>query len=144
MGAARAVGAALSTLGSSLTRALLGRPLRLPAALSDRYPELAGIRWRHGGLPLRIGGWCLGQRTVAGITLGQTVFLARADPLAPALLLHEAAHARQFAQVPVFPLRYAWQSARRGYVHNAYERDADDFAARILAERPPLAPPFGG
>jgi len=121
----------------SLVRAVVGRPIALPPALLARYPELRVVRWRAGGLPLRIGGWCLGRRTVAGITLGRTVFLADAAALAPALLLHELAHVEQFAQDRAFPLRYAWQSLRRGYAHNRYELEADAFAARVLAERPP-------
>jgi hypothetical protein len=125
--------------------ALFGRRFALPDALVARYPELAAVRWRAGGLPLRIGGWCLGRRTVAGITLGRTVFLANADALAPALLLHELAHVEQFARDRAFPLRYAWESLRRGYPRNRYELEADAFAARVLAERPPtrVGPPAG-
>ncbi len=119
-------------------RALVGRPLVLPDALLARYPELRGARWRHGGLPLRVGGWCLGRRTVAGITLGRTIFLADAAALAPALLLHELAHVEQFARQRTFPVRYAWQSLRRGYAHNRFELEADAYAARTLAERPPV------
>jgi hypothetical protein len=126
-----------------LWRALLGEPAELPAALLARYPELARVRWRRGGLPPRVGGWCLGRRTVAGITLGRTVFLAPAAAPAAALLLHELAHVEQFAGVRAFPLRYAWESLRRGYLGNRYELEADAFAARIIAERPPSggAPP---
>jgi hypothetical protein len=103
---------------------------------------------------VRVGGWCLGQRTVAGITLGRTIFLADAAVLAPALLLHEAAHARQFASIRTFAVQYVWQSLRHGYSRNRFEREADAFAAVVLAERPavatggPLAssfpPPEGG
>jgi hypothetical protein len=73
------------------------------------------------------------------------VFLADVAALAPALLLHELAHVEQFARDRAFPLRYAWQSLRRGYPRNRYELEADAFAARVLAERPPLrgAPPVG-
>ena len=122
--------------------ALLGRPLTLPDALLSRYPELGEVRWRHGGLPLRIGGWCLGRRTVAGIALGRTIFLADAAGLAPALLLHELAHVGQFARERTFPVRYAWESLRRGYARNRYELEADAFAARTLAERPPTGGPL--
>lgn len=137
MGAAGAGRRALTHLPRRAWAALLGRPLALPEALLARYPELGAVRWRRGGLPLRVGGWCLGRRTVAGITLGRTVFLADAAALAPALLLHELAHVEQFARERTFPLRYAWESLRRGYAHNRYELEADAHAARTLAERPP-------
>ncbi len=93
------------------------------------------MRWRRGGLPPRVGGWCLGQSTVAGITLGRTVYLAPSAALAPELLLHELAHVEQFHRDRSFPLRYVWESLRRGYTHNRYEIEADAFAARLLAER---------
>ena len=116
---------------------LIGRPLALPQALLDRYPELGGATWRRGGLPPRIGGWALGQSSVLGIALGRTVFLApHASPTA-ALLLHELAHVHQFEQVAAFPLRYLWESLRRGYRGNRFELEADRYAATQLS-RPPL------
>ena len=142
MGAAGAGRRPLSRLPRRAWAALLGRPLALPDALLARYPELGTVRWRRGGLPLRVGGWCLGRRTVAGITLGRTIFLADAAALAPALLLHELAHVAQFARERTFPLRYAWESLRRGYARNRYELEADAFAARTLAERPPTGGPL--
>lgn len=138
MGAAGAAARTLSTIVTWPWRALLGRPYALPAPLLARYPELGAVRWRRGGLPLRVGGWCLRRSTVSGITLGRTVFLHDAAALAPALLLHELAHVGQFARVRAFPLWYAWESLRRGYHHNRFELEADAFAARILAERPPV------
>lgn len=121
---------------------LVGRREALPAHLLARYPELAEARWRRGGLALRVGGWCLGRSTVHGITLGRTVHLAPGVGAPPGLLLHELAHVRQFARDRGFPLRYVWESLRRGYGRNRYELEADAFAARLLAERaaPPLAP----
>lgn len=115
--------------------ALVGRAEPLPAELIARHPELAEVRWRRGGLPPRVGGWCLGARTVHGITLGRTVFLAPGVGHPPGLLLHELAHARQFARDPGFPLRYAWESLRRGYARNRYETEADAFAHEALARR---------
>ena len=119
---------------------LVGRREALPAELVARYPELAEARWRRGGLALRVGGWCLGQPTVHGITLGRTVHLAAGVGVLPGLLLHELAHVRQFARDRSFPVRYAWESLRRGYRRNRYEVEADAFAARVLAERT-AAPP---
>lgn len=98
------------------------------------YPELREVRWRAGGLPLRIGGWCLGRAAVAGITVGRTVFLADPGRASAELLLHELAHVRQFARVRGFAVRYCWESVRRGYRGNCYEVDADAFARRRLGE----------
>jgi hypothetical protein len=111
--------------------------MALPAALLDRYPELSTAHWRRGGLALRIGGWCLGRSTVAGITLGRTIWLAPRAPLAPELLLHELRHVHQFAEDRAFPLRYVWRSLRHGYLRNPYEADARQFAARRVGGAPP-------
>ncbi len=114
---------------------VVGRPESLPPALYARYPELGAARWRRGGLALRIGGWFLGRSTVAGITLWRTVYLAERAGTPERLLLHELAHVYQFARVRGFPLRYCWESLCRGYRRNRFERDADAFADRLLAER---------
>jgi hypothetical protein len=108
---------------------LIGIPHELPAQLVEEFPELGGARWRHGGIPPRIGGWCLGRRTVSAITLGRTVFLEPGAPPSAELLLHELAHVRQFQESPAFPLRYLWESFRRGYYMNRFEVDARAFAA---------------
>jgi hypothetical protein len=126
---ARAAGALLS--------ALVGRPMTLPGPLLERHPELAEARWRRGGLPVRIGGWCLGRSTVAGITLGRTIWLAPRVPLAPELLLHELRHVHQFQADRAFPLRYVWRSLRHGYTRNAYETDARAYAASRADGSPP-------
>ena len=80
-----------------------------------------------------MGGWALGQATVAAITLGRTIFLAPATRLDPELLLHELRHVQQFSERKTFPLRYIWESLRRGYWSNRYEADARDYAARRVA-----------
>jgi hypothetical protein len=116
--------------------ALSGRPVSLPASVLARYPELSAARWRVGGLPPRVGGWFLLRRTVAGITFGRTVWLARDSGLHPALLLHEVCHVRQFGRGRTFPLQYAWESIRRGYSKNRFEVEADAFAREVLVERP--------
>ena len=122
------------TLVVRLARPVIGTPLPLPTHVITRYPELLEARWRRGGLPLRVGGWCLGQRTVAGITLGRTVFLAANVPETSQLLLHELAHVRQFRQDKSFPLRYLMESIRRGYARNRYEVEADQFVHAIVRE----------
>lgn len=122
---------------SVLWRRLAGAPMALPHRLIERYPELAEARWRRGGLPVRVGGWCLGRRTVAGITLGRTIWLAPAARLEPELLLHELRHVHQFATDRAFPLRYVWWSLRHGYLRNPYEADARQFAASRVDGVPP-------
>ena len=124
-----------------LRRALVGDPLVLPAALLGRFPELGEARWRRGGLPPRVGGWCLGRLTVGGIAVGRTVFLAPGAPLRPAFLLHEVAHVRQFAAERGFVVRYWWESLRVGYRRNRYEREADAFAAARLVPTLPDSNP---
>lgn len=114
--------------------ALIGAPLALPAELLELFPELAAARFRSGGLPVHLGGWCLGQRTVAGITLWRTVWLASHAPPDPWLLLHELRHVHQFGASPFFPVLYILESLRRGYRGNRYETDANAYAARRLRE----------
>lgn len=63
------------------------------------------------------------------------MYLAEHAGVAPALLLHELAHVRQFARVRGFPVRYCWESIRRGYRRNRFEVEADAFAGRVVAER---------
>ena len=119
---------------------LIGTREALPAELAARWPELASVRWRRGGLPPRIGGWFLGRRTVLGITLWDTVFLAPGVAWDPALLLHEQRHVEQFASSTVFPFLYLWESLTRGYSRNRFEADADAWAARRI-ERTHNLPP---
>jgi len=95
-------------------------------------------RYRRGGLPPRLGGWALGGRSVAGITLWGTVFLAPDAPFDAELLLHELAHLQQFEASRAFPLLYVWESLRVGYRRNRFEIAAQRFAAtRLRAARSP-------
>lgn len=118
---------------AKINSGLAGERIDLPPAIASEWPELHELRLRRGGIPLRIGGWMLGQATVAAITLGRTIFLAPATRLDPGLLLHELRHAQQFSERKTFPLRYIWESLRRGYHANCYEADARNYAARCLA-----------
>jgi hypothetical protein len=118
---------------AKVTQELVGRSIDLPDELTVRWPELNQLRFRRGGLPLRIGGLLLGQATVAAITLGRTIFLARDTRFNPELLLHELRHVQQFAERKTFPLHYIWESLRRGYHANRFEVDARDYAARRVA-----------
>ena len=108
---------------------LIGRPVELPTELAERFPELAHVRYRRGGLPARIGGWALGQAWVAAITLWNIVFLAPGTRLDAELLLHELRHVQQFQGSVTFPLWYLWESVRRGYHSNRFEADARAYAA---------------
>lgn len=114
--------------------ALVGRAAPLPAALVARYPELAAIRLRTGGLPPRVAGWFLGRRTVSAITLWRTVFAAPEARLDAELLLHELRHVHQFHGSSAFPILYLWESLRRGYHDNRYEADARSFAAHRVRD----------
>jgi hypothetical protein len=109
-----------------------GTRVELPAEMTERFPELAEVRVRLGGFPLRIGGWVLGQPHVAGFTLGRTIFVHPDAALEPSLLLHELRHVHQFRAEKSFPVRYLWQSIRRGYLNNPYEVDARRFAKEQL------------
>ena len=121
---------------------LVGRPIDLPRVLLATFPELSTARFRRGGLAPRIGGWVLGQRTVAAITLWRTIFVAPRVPLRPELLLHELGHVRQFEASVTFPLRYLWESLRQGYGANRFEADAEQYAAgRLRARERSYRPP---
>jgi Domain of unknown function (DUF4157) len=113
---------------------LIGRPVELPSALAEQFPELARVAYRQGGLPARIGGWALGQSWVAAVTLWNTVFLAPHARLDAELLLHELRHVQQFQGSVTFPLRYLWESVRRGYHSNRFEADARAYAAVRLRD----------
>lgn len=122
---------------------VVGTPDVLPAGLAARWPELSAVRWRRGGLPPRIGGWCLGQPTVEGITLWGTVFLAPGAGWDPALLLHEHRHVEQFAASAAFPFLYVWESLTHGYARNRFEADANTWAATRFDRQPPTNLPPG-
>jgi hypothetical protein len=82
-----------------------------------------------------VGGWGLGRRTVAGITLWRTVWLAPDARLDPRLLLHELRHVQQFEASRLFPLLYLVDAITRGYRRNRYELDAEAYALARLAGR---------
>jgi len=119
---------------AAVARALMGHPIALSEETVAAYPELASARWRRGGLPVRVGGWCLGQRSAAAITLWQTVWLAPDVSPSRELLLHELRHVEQFQASWAFPLRYLWETLRRGYVGNRFEVEARAFATQRIRQ----------
>lgn len=121
---------------AAIATGLFGKSTELPSALTETWPELAELRFRRGGLPLRIGGWLLGQSTVAAVTLGRTIFLSHRTRFDPELLLHEFRHFQQFSERRSFPLHYIWESLRRGYHSNRFEADARSYASRRLKREP--------
>lgn len=86
---------------------------------------------------MRVGGWCLGKRSVAAITLWHTIWIAPDVEPDVELLLHELRHVEQFEASRAFPLRYLWQSLRHGYVRNRFEADARAYAASRVRESHP-------
>ncbi|MDQ3697247.1 MAG: hypothetical protein M3373_04380 [Gemmatimonadota bacterium] len=119
-------------VGAALRDAVIGRTENVPEALLVRWPELHGARYRRGGLPPLLAGWCLGQRTVAAITLWRTIWLAPAARMSAELLLHELRHVHHFQASSTFPFQYLWQTLRRGYLRNRFEADARAFARERL------------
>jgi hypothetical protein len=113
---------------------LLGRRAELPSGLLERFPELARVAWRTGGVVPRAAALFMGSRGVAAVTLWRVVFLARGVTPSPALLLHELRHVEQFEESAAFPFAYLWEQLRRGYEHNRFEVDARRYAARRLSE----------
>ena len=128
------IASTLTRAARRAVRAVIGRRTELPAHLVARYPELQQARWRRGGLPVRVGGWCLGEASVSAITLWRTIRLAPDTMPSPELLLHELRHVHQFEASATFPLQYLWESATRGYVGNRFEVDARRYAASRLRE----------
>lgn len=113
---------------------LIGAPCELPPGVLWRWPELHEACYRRGGLPLRFGGWVLGARSVAGFTLGRTVWLQEGVGFDPQLLLHEIRHVQQFRERSHFAIRYLWESLRHGYASNRYEIEAQRYAERRLPQ----------
>jgi hypothetical protein len=116
-----------------MIRFLLGRREEISRDLVQRYPELGNVRYRRGGLPPRVAGWCLGLPSVAAITLWNTIWLGERAAADAELLLHESRHVAQFGASKAFPLLYIWETLRRGYWNNRYEVDARAYAAQRIA-----------
>ena len=128
-------------IAAAIAATVIGRPVELPHTQLACYPELAGAQWRRGGLFVRVAGWCLGQRSVAAVTLWGTVWIAPDAIVSSELLLHELRHVHQFEASATFPLRYLWETLRRGYVRNRFEVDARLYAAQRVQQTLAAAAP---
>jgi hypothetical protein len=126
--------------GEGLWRSLWGSPALLPATLASAFPELQEARYRVGGIPPKVGGWFLGLSSVAAITLWRTVWLAPGTSMSAELLLHELRHVQQFQTVRGFPVRYIWETVRRGYRRNRFEVEARQFAGARTRSLPNALP----
>src|SRR6185503_12155360 len=115
-----------------MIRFLIGRREAVPTPLLARYPELGRAKYRRGGLPPRIAGWCLGRGSVSAITLWRTIWLGEGAVADAELLLHESRHVAQFGASKAFPILYLWESLRRGYWNNPFEVDARAYAAQRI------------
>ena len=120
----------LTRIGSKV----IGEAMQMPTELVREFPEFSQMRLRRGGIAPRLAGWVIGRTAVAAITLGRTIFFGRHTAINAPLLLHELRHVEQFRKRRTFPLRYIWESIRRGYHLNRYEVDARTYAARRLAQ----------
>jgi len=128
-------------LAARALTAMFGKRTTISPDLLEAFPELQAIRLRRGGVLPRLGGWCLGQSSVSGITFWRWVWLSRDSHATAELLLHELRHVHQFQALRAFPLRYVWESLRRGYLMNRYEVDARRYVAhRITRGAPGLTP----
>ena len=117
---------------AAVRRALIGDAEPLPPSLAARWPELREVRYRRGGVPPRVAGWLLGESSVAAITLWRTIYLGQGADASAELLLHELQHVHQFEASRAFPVRYLWESVRRGYLQNRFEVEARRYAAQRL------------
>jgi hypothetical protein len=119
---------------SRFTDLLIGQRIGLPDRIVRAHPDLSDVKLRRGGIMPRIGGLFLGQSTVEAITLWRTIYFGSHASVDADILLHELRHVQQFLEHRSFPVRYIWESLRRGYHQNRYEVDARSYAARRLAQ----------
>jgi hypothetical protein len=115
-------------VGALLDR-VLGRREPAPAWVPAR------VTIRRGRLVTGFSGLLGGMRApAAAVTLGRTIVVDRDVELTERLVAHELVHVRQWSEEPLFPVRYALESIRRGYWNNRYEVEA-----RAAEDAPPQA-----
>jgi hypothetical protein len=75
-------------------------------------PAIAGLMGRMRG-------------PAAGVTLGRTILVhPRVRRISAPFLVHELVHVEQWEADPLFAVKYAAESLRRGYRGNRYEVEA--------------------
>jgi hypothetical protein len=67
--------------------------------------------------------------------LWRTIWLTPGAERDAELLLHEIRHVQQFQASVSFPVRYIWESLRRGYYRNSFEVDARQYASTRVVRR---------
>jgi hypothetical protein len=96
-----------------------------------------GVTFRKGRLVPAIGGVLARMKgPVTAVTLGRTIVVLPGRELSPDLLVHELTHVRQWGEDRLFPLKYALQSLRHGYLQNRYEVEARAEAERAFPRTP--------
>ena len=127
------------SLIAMLADTLVGPPVpaeELPGPLPP------GVRVRHNRLVPALGGLLARMRgPAAAVTLGRTILVHPRRGLDAALLVHELTHVEQWAADPLFPLKYAAESLRRGYRGNRYEVEAHERERRHRERQNPPPPP---
>ncbi len=108
----------------SLLDKVLGPVCPCPAEL-PRELLPAGVTLRQGRWIPALGGWLGKMRgPAAAVTLRRTIIVHPDGRLSRRLLVHELEHVKQWAEDPLFPLRYTLESLRHGYWNNHYEQQA--------------------
>jgi hypothetical protein len=121
---------------SRILDAVLGPVAPAPATVpASAVPP--GVVFRQGRLVPAIGG-VLGRMRgpAAAVTLGRTIVVHPEVKMSPGLLVHELTHVRQWREDRLFPLKYALQSLRHGYLQNRYEVEARAEAERAFPRTP--------
>ena len=95
-------------------------PPELPRELLPR-----GVTIRYGRWIPALGGWLGKMRgPAAAVTLRRTIIVHPGVRLSRRLLVHELEHVKQWAEDPLFPVRYTLELLRHGYWNNRYEQQA--------------------
>ena len=121
----------------SLRDKVLGPVYAFPPELPRELLPV-GVTIRQGRWIPALGGWLSKMRgPAAAVALRRTIVVHPDVRLSRRLLVHELEHVRQWAEDPLFPLRYALESLRHGYWNNHYEQQARE--AEHASDTFPLA-----
>jgi hypothetical protein len=123
-------------LWNRLLDSVLG-PVAPPPAAVPASALPPGVTFRKGRLVPAIGGVLAKTKgPMTAVTLGRTIVVLPGAELSPRLLVHELTHVRQWGEDRLFPLKYALQSLRHGYLQNRYEVEARAEAERAFPRTP--------